>query len=179
VTLSAESSVPGQRLSIRPASAIEVQKPVSTSLQEIGERARAGDLDAQYQLANDYAAGEGVPKDLVKAAVWYIVSGNSGNQPAKDAAVQITRQLRPFEIAQVRFNVGKMFADGIGTQRDPVSAYLWFALAEAAGDVRAKTEEGKLAESMTVAEINDAQTRASTWLSGRKHPTTAALHGAK
>jgi TPR repeat protein len=170
---------PGGNVSIRPSSAVEVEKPASTSLQELGQQARAGDSQAQFVLATDYANGEGAAKDLVKAAVWYIVSGHAGNQAAKEAAVQITRQLRPFEIAQVRFNVGKMFADGIGVDKDPVSAYLWFALAEAAGDVRAKAAEGKLAESMTVAEINDAQTRASTWLSGHKRQTTAALHQSK
>jgi TPR repeat protein len=172
-------SEPGGNVSIRPSTAVEVEKPASTSLQELGHQARSGDSQGQFMLATHYANGDGVTKDLVKAAVWYIVSGHAGNEAAKEAAVQITRQLRPFEIAQVRFNVGKMFADGIGTEKDPVSAYLWFALAEAAGDVRAKSEEGKLAESMTVAEINDAQTRASTWLSGHKRQTTAALHQPK
>jgi TPR repeat protein len=166
-------------VSVRPAYAVEVQRPASESLQQITQEARAGDSFAQFQLAGEYANGKAFPKDLVKAAVWYIMSANSGNQSAKDAAVQITRQLRPFEIAQVRFNVGKMFADGIGTEKNSASAYLWFALAEAAGDVRAKAEEGKLAETMTVAEINDAQTRASTWLSGHRHQTTAALQQPK
>ncbi len=166
-------------VSVRPADAVEVQRPASESLQQISQEARAGDSFAQLQLAGEYASGKALPKDLVKAAVWYIMSANSGNQSAKDAAVQITRQLRPFEIAQVRFNVGKLFADGIGTEKNSVSAYLWFALAEAAGDVRAKAEEGKLAEMMTVAEINDAQTRASTWLSGHRHQATAALHQPK
>jgi hypothetical protein len=173
------SSEPGQNLSIRPSDAVDIQKPVSASLHDLGQQARAGDSQAQFVLASHYASGEGIAKDPVKAAVWYIVSGNSGNQAAKQAAVQITRQLRPFEIAQVRFNVGKMFADGIGTEKDAVSAYLWFALAEAAGDVRAKAEEGKLAESMTVAEINEAQTRASSWLSGHRRQTTASLHPPK
>lgn len=136
--------------------------------------AQSGDVAAQVSLANHYAQGDGVGADKVKAAAWYIVAGTNGNMRAKAAAVQMTHELSQFEIAQVRFDVGRMLRDGIGTSPDPISAYSWFLLAGAAGDVRAKGEQQKLAQTMRPSDLLKARHRAADWLSSHRFQRTSA-----
>lgn len=135
------------------------------------ERARSGDGDAQLTLADQYAHGEGADgaeKNLVSAGSWYIVAGIAGNSQGKQRATELTRELSPRQIAQIRFRVGEMLRDGIGVPPDLGAAYSWFVLARAAGDARAEREEKKLAEVMKPREIADARTHAANWIATRK-----------
>ena len=129
--------------------------------------AKAGDVQAEIALADSYAAS-GKDNDLVEAGTWYIVAGINGSQLAKQRATQLTGRLTPFQIAQIRFNVGKMFEDGVGIGPDLISAYSWMILAQAAGDVRAQGEQSKIAEILTPGEVSEARHRAQLWLAGHK-----------
>ena len=128
------------------------------------ERAESGNVPAQVELAHRYFKGDGVVADRIRASVWYIVAGENGDVRAKQSAVLLTRTLSPYDIAQIRFNVGKMYMDGIGLRRDLGQAYSWFALAQAAGDVRAATEQQRLEQMMTPLQVSEALQRASDWL---------------
>jgi hypothetical protein len=141
---------------------------VSAPMRKLMESAASGDVKAQISLADRYRNGDGVRADKVKAAAWYIIAGAHGDERAKRESVLITHDLPQFEIGEIRFNVGKMYSDGIGGPRDLVAAYSWFALAQAAGDVRAQSEQGKLEHLMTDAQIAEAFHRASGWLSGHR-----------
>lgn len=145
-------------------SSLQAENDVSPEIRAIAVRARSGDASAQRSFADYYAGRQGSGKNLVKAATWYVVAGIGGDQRARESATEITRNLQPFEIAQVQFNVGKMFASGLGVPRDQVSAYAWFLLAQAAGDVRADVELAKLSQTMTAEESATARQRASEWL---------------
>jgi len=127
-------------------------------------RADSGSVSAQVELAHRYFKGEGVPPDRIKASAWYIVAGENGDDRAKQSAVLLTRSLSSYEIAQIRFNVGKMYMDGVGIGRDLGQAYSWFALAQAAGDVRSATEQQRLEQMMTQEQVSQALHRASDWL---------------
>jgi hypothetical protein len=130
----------------------------------IAERAKSGDASAQRSFADFYAGRKNSEKDLVKAATWYVIAGIRGDQRAGESASELTRNFQPFEIAQVQFNVGKMFAAGLGVPRDQVSAYAWFLLAQAAGDVRAESEIARLSPTMTAQQTAAARQRAAAWL---------------
>jgi localization factor PodJL len=147
------------------------------------ESAASGDVKAQISLADRYRKGDGLRADKVKAAAWYIIAGAHGNERAKRESVSITHGLPQYEIGEIRFNVGKMYSDGIGGRRDLVSAYSWFALAQAAGDVRAQAEQDKLEHVMTDAQISEAFHRASGWLAAhrtrRNSRETIAAYGSK
>jgi TPR repeat protein len=129
--------------------------------------AKAGDVQAQVALADSYAAGR-KDHDLVEAGTWYIVAGINGSQAAKKRAAQFTGKLSQFQVAQIRFNVGKMFEDGVGVGPDLISAYSWMVLAQAAGDVRADGEQKKIAEILTPDEVIEAQHRAEQWLADHR-----------
>ena len=57
--------------------------------------AQAGDVHAQFFLANRYKAGQGVPQDINQAFTWYLQAAEKGAAPAQ-------------------LNVGQMYAQGRG-----------------------------------------------------------------
>ena len=128
------------------------------------ERAGHGDVAAQLALADTYQKGNGVPRDPVRAITWYILAGANGNAQAKRRSIQLTRSVTPFEIGQIRYNVGRMYVQGMGVKQDYVSAYSWFELAKAQGEIRAQGEENKLQSNMTAGQIREAKTRAAKWM---------------
>jgi len=147
-----------------PSSMSDLVSDASPPVRVLMAQALAGNSRAQGSLADHYATGDGVPRDRVKATVWYIIAGTKGSQRANRSAVQTTRELQPFEVGQVRFNVAKMFRDGIGTSQNLVTAYSWFSLAETAGDPRAAAEQRKLEEQMPADQVVDARRRTAEWL---------------
>lgn len=50
-----------------------------TALKRLVERAEAGETAAQYQLAERYLKGDGVPKDEAKAREWFTKSAQGGS----------------------------------------------------------------------------------------------------
>jgi len=133
-------------------------------VQPLRERAEAGEVRAQRALALRYERGDGLARDQIKACVWYIIAGANGDLAAKQRAVQLSHRLSQYQIAEIRFNVGKMYMEGLAGQRDLVSAYSWFALAQAAGDIRAPVEQEKLESVMTHEQVLEGWRRASAWL---------------
>jgi hypothetical protein len=174
---------PAETLPSAKSSERETDNVVSAPIRKQMESAASGDVKAQISLADRYRKGDGLRGDKVKAAAWYIIAGAHGSERAKRESVSITHDLPQYEIGEIRFNVGKMYSDGIGGRRDLVSAYSWFALAQAAGDVRAQAEQDKLEHVMTDAQISEAFHRASGWLAAhrtRRHSReTIAAYGSK
>ena len=157
-----------------PASTMEKSDLDLSSLPfaQLQSKARAGDSTAQLALAKRYETGNGGGRSLTKAYSWYIVASEAGNDAARQAIRPLTSKLTAAQIAAVRFEVARMYANGIGVRtRDPVAAYAWMMLADAAGDRRAKAEQNVLAASMRPQEIAEAQTRASYWLKSRGYST--------
>ena len=136
----------------------------NSKLQDLRQRANSGNVGAQRLLAARYERGDGLLRDSLKACVWYIIAGSNGDLEAKDRAVRLSHRLSQFQIAEIRFNVGKMYAQGTGVHRDLVAAYSWFTLAQAAGDIRARDEQEQLEASMTREQISEGLRRASDWL---------------
>ena len=141
-------------------------------------KAIAGNSGAQALLAERYIAGNGVTRDQVKAAVWFVIAGAGGDKEASRSAVRIMQTLQPFETDQVHFNLGTMFRDGIGTSRNLIAAYSWFSLAQAAGDVRATAALLNLEQVMKPTEVAEARRRAAAWTDSHrasKPPSTSVI----
>jgi hypothetical protein len=126
--------------------------------------AKRGLVSDQIRVAQQYMTGDGVPKSAEKAASWYIIAGENGSTKAKRRSIEVTRGMALAEIAQIRFDVGKMYMDGIGTRKDYVAAYTWFELSKAAGDIRAEHEEEVLQSRMRPDQVQEGNRRASVWL---------------
>jgi TPR repeat protein len=117
---------------------------VPAALAEWRTAARAGDLDAQVALANLYAQGIGLPKDLSTAAYWYRRAALHGHPVAQ-------------------LNLGELYRRGEGLPRRPVQAYLWFTLAAENDSVWATEQLKALTTTMTEAELSEAKTLVAGW----------------
>jgi TPR repeat protein len=131
----------------------------------LADRAQRGDVLAQVKLAQAYFDGDGVPQDKAKAVSWFIMAAEHGSIAARLRSVELTRGMAPFQVGEIRFDVGKMYMNGVGAPRDDVSAYAWFELAKKAGDIRAAQEEAALEQNMQPGQVKEARARAAQWLS--------------
>ena len=100
-------------------------KPQSpkTPYQRRLEQANAGDTTAQFELANMYATGDGVPQAEAEAVKWYRLAAEQGN-----------------ELAQ--YNLGVIYSEGQGVVKDYVEAYTWYRLAAEQGSAAAQYNLG-------------------------------------
>jgi TPR repeat protein len=131
------------------------------------QAALSRDENAQFELGSAYALGRGVPADPVIGYTWLTLAFANGNRQAESVIRQLTQQLSQSQIAQIRWNVGEMYANGVGIESDKVTAYMWFLLAELGGEKRSTVAKSELAAKMTSDQRSEASARASQWL--RRH----------
>src|SRR5205823_9133462 len=113
------------------------------------QAALSGDANAQLQLGTAYALGRDVPADPVIGYTWLTLAFANGDRQAQSSIRQLTQQLSQSQIAQIRWNVGEMYANGVGVRPDKVTAYMWHVLGELAGEKRSTTAKSNLAATMT------------------------------
>ena len=56
-------------------------------------KAEQGEAEAQYNLGQAYYYGDGVPKDLVQAHMWFNLSGAKGTEEAKLKLETLEKQM--------------------------------------------------------------------------------------
>ena len=100
--------------------------------------AEQGDADAQYNLAYMYKNGEGVLQDYKTAVKWYTLAAEQG-------------------FAKAQNNLGVLYAQGNGVLQDYTYAHMWLNIAAASGDGDAAEARNTVQESMTPAQIEQAQ----------------------
>ncbi len=91
----------------------------TTSVSELQTKAARGYVKQQLELAANYFAGRGVPKDLMQSAYWYRKAADQGN-PA----------------AQVY--LAYMYTVGMGVPQDKAEAVRWYRRAASAGNAEAE-----------------------------------------
>ncbi len=126
------------------AFAAEEVIPDSDEIAELRDKATNGDADAQFQLAEDYRKGEGVPQDDTAAREWYEKSANQGNSDAMVA-------------------MGFIYRGGSGVPMDKVLSYMWFQLAVDHGNEHAYELRNDVSWAMTEQQILEGRKRASQW----------------
>lgn len=92
------------------------------------EKARRGDPEAAYDIAERHYEGRGVKRDFQKAAEWFARSAELGNVKAKT-------------------NLGLMFLAGRGVVKNPARAKKYLKSAAEAGDVTAQSMLVKIRKS--------------------------------
>ena len=65
--------------------------------------------------------------------------------------------------AKAQYNLGVAYANGEGVPKDEVNAYAWHNVSSANGDEDASVERDRIAESMTPAQIAEAQELSREW----------------
>ena len=103
--------------------------------------AEAGDAEAQVRLGLLFDLGQGVPKDLATAFMWYRRAAEAG-------------------LAQAQFNVAVMQDSGLVGPRNAVEAARWYTQAAAQGHHRAQYNLAQLYASGDGVPSNIAQAKA-------------------
>ena len=75
--------------------------------------AKSGDALAQADLGYVYYSGEGLPKDFVKAYVWFRLALNKGFEPAKRYLDILRPQMTPQQIAQAESQAAELLKQKI------------------------------------------------------------------
>ncbi len=125
--------------------------PASGPIADLYVKAKSGDPDAQYNLAEDYKNGTGVQEDMKEALKWYHHSAMQGDTDAQ-------------------FALGFVYRGGGGIEMNKVLSYMWFDLASKGGNPRAFDLRNDVAWSMTQYEISEARKLVSEWKPGKDDP---------
>jgi hypothetical protein len=126
--------------------------------------AESGNRDAQFQLGLSYMLGRGCDRDDVVAYTWLTLSSINGHAEAESVVRKLTPELSRGQIGQVRYTLAEMYEKGIGVPMDKITAYVWYALSEAAGQEKSTSAKEELASEMTKTQVIEATVRASRWL---------------
>lgn len=106
---------------------------------ELEGLANLGEPRAQYDLAILYDKGLGEPQSDAEALRWYTRAAEQGD-------------------ARAQYNLGVMHMNGQGVEPNLVLAYYWVSLSAAQGNAKASAARDYLAETMTPAQIEEANT---------------------
>jgi general secretion pathway protein A len=148
-----------------------VQLDLAEDMKGFEQAAVAGDPNAQFELGTAYALGRGVPADAVTAYTWLTLAFVNGKPDAESLLRELTRTIHPPDLARIRWNLGEMYANGIGVPAaDKITAYMWQLLAASAGETRSSRARSELAATMTPDEVSQARVRASEWLKRHHRP---------
>jgi len=127
--------------------------------------AKQGHADAQFKIGEMYENGIGVKQDKREARYWFTRSANQGYENAgfkllywelevKGLNDENYARVEELNIkakqgnAQAQYYLGKMYANGVGINRNPDIAAEWLNKAASAGVLEAELELASMRESM-------------------------------
>lgn len=127
-----------------------VEAPPAIAHNQIAARAAKGDPDAELQMGQSYADGNGVIKNDKEAARWFERAARHGKAEAQyryglallegRGVVQDYRAAfswieRPAKLghSNAQYTLGELYRYGTGTVMNKAQAYLWFNLAASHG----------------------------------------------
>ncbi len=125
--------------------------PKTGELADLYKKAKSGDPEAQYTLAEAYKNGDGVQQDINEALKWYHRAATQGYVEGQIA-------------------LGFIYRGGNGRNgpyMDKVLSYMWFDIAARNGDERAFNLRNDIAWSMTQSEIDEARAKSKAWRPGQ------------
>ncbi len=116
--------------------------PDSDNLQELKNKALAGDTDAQFNLGQMYRKGEGgAPQNYKEAVKWFKQAAEHGYL---GGGIQI--------VLATMYHEGKG-----GVPKDNVKSYMWLNLAASQGNKLAVEVRSIIGEEMTKEQISEAE----------------------
>lgn len=111
---------------------------------DLSERAKSGDANAEFELANAFFTGRDIPKDEAQGIALLERAARSGHP-------------------QAQFQMGeRTYGDG-SSSMTYVEAYVWYALAKRNGAEQADGKVSELESRMTPDQLTDAQKRLQDW----------------
>jgi len=156
-----------------------------TAEDEFRPLAERGDPEAQLNLGLMYEMGWGPARNLDAAAAWYRKAAEQGNHFAQDSLGSLLSRSEQYEEAMQWFlkaaeqgnasaqnNLGYMHSQGRGVPRDPVRAYMWYAIAaetEPEGyGAKARRNMDIVGKTLSAGQKSEALRLAHEWMDRRK-----------
>ena len=142
--------------------------------------AERGNAEAQTNLGVLHYQGQGVARDRVEAAKWYLKAASQGHAQAQTnlgvmyyhgqgVAQDYGKSLKWYRKAAEQGRAGAqamlgiIYANGLGVTEDYIQAHMWWSLAASQGHDGARKNRDIVAGVMTSAEIGEAQKLARDW----------------
>ena len=122
---------------------VDLQKDDSLALYWYRESAAKGYTDAQFALAQMFAAGQGIPADQVEALKWFRKAAKANH-------------------AGAQYNLGTYMAHGTGTAKDLPEAAYWLSLAASQGHEHAVANRDYVLKLLTETERVELDRRLQT-----------------
>ena len=161
-----------------------VTQDYAEAMQLFLRAANAGDHSAQDELGDMYFGGNGPLHDDVQAHLWYSLSIAQGVKDAthKDAMKyrsELVKRMSSAEVSEAESlaqswtsaqglaraykDLGVMYADGLGTPKDRIKAYMWLSISAATGEEAAASKLDTVAQDLTPEQIAEAQRLIPAW----------------
>lgn len=169
---------------------------VAKAIDGLEQAAALGHPPAQFQLAEFYKLGQGVPKDLTQARIWYQRAANGGNVLAMhrlgvmtargeggpadtEAAIGWFEKAANHGLVDAQYNLGTLYSqedDGSGSSiRDAGKAYYWYSLAARGGDKQAGDLAASLAGALTPEKKQELDNAVEAWKAEPNDPEANTL----
>ncbi len=84
-----------------------VKTNITTAASWFEKAAERGVVDSQFNLGVLFESGQGVPRNVIDAYVWYSIASNQGDQFAKERQTILKGQISAEEIAQAESRVAR------------------------------------------------------------------------
>lgn len=118
------------------------QDSLSPAVQELLEKAKAGDVDAQFRTANAYDSGRGAPRDGKEAMRWYTAAAEQGHAEAQNSVGSGLQADKKFAEARIWYeraaaqnhalatnNLAYLYDLGLGVKQDRQQAFHFYSQA--------------------------------------------------
>ena len=143
--------------------------------------ASKGHALSQYRIGNFYEKGHGVKADPEKAAIWYEQAAKQGNalamhnlavlnaqgvigtEPNMTRAVELFEKAADLGVKDSQVNLGIMYTQGMGSDKNLEAAYKWFSIANRAGDQDAGKKRDIVGNAMRPEQLKQARAQAKGW----------------
>lgn len=113
---------------------------------DLEKNAKSGDIAAQVAVGNAYLNGDGVEKNLKKAAKWFYLAAKAGNKDAENTLLSFhSKELEKYAKegnAEAQFCVGEFYYNGTDVEKNLKKAAQWYDMAVAQGHEKAKKNLG-------------------------------------
>jgi len=158
-------------ISITPVYAVE-----NTALIPVIKRAKAGDVNAQFQLGEAYQLGRGVAVNYEMAKAYYEAAARQnyvraqielglmyyleqlGSNQLENAYFWLHKAAEA-DNAAAQWLVGVMYFNGQGVTEDLIESYAWLSLASEKGHPRAKMNQEQIKGSLNFSQLSMAETK--------------------
>lgn len=147
------------------------------------ERAAAkGSPVAAFRVGMAYEKGQGTTKDRAQARTHYTLAAESGHvkamhnlavlitetlggdgKPDFQAALALFRKAAEFGLRDSQYNLGVLYARGLGVPQNLTESYRWFSLAANQGDLDAAKKRDEVAARLDQQTLVAARLAVQTW----------------